>query len=83
MDLKSPCSGWSILPVVMRTSLSDIIMRSSSLISGCLQARFRCHRACVTQSHVEAWSTGTGGDHIHNGLFRGGSKYFPFELLKV
>ena len=49
-----------MLPEVMRTSLSEIMMRSSSLISGWRQARFRCHRAWVTQSQVEAGSTGTG-----------------------
>ena len=48
-----------MLPEVMRTSLSEIMMRSSSLISVWRQARFRCHRAWVTQSQVEAGSTGT------------------------
>ena len=47
------------LPVVMRTSLSLIIIRSFSSIFWLFQARFLCQRAWVTQSQVELMLTST------------------------
>ena len=56
---KLPLSGSMNFPVVMRTSLSLIIIRSASPILSLFQARFLCQRACVTQSQVELMLTST------------------------